>query len=851
MSKISNVLAAAVTLFLFFVVFPPEAPAVEPVELFPKDSWYDYRDLLVEVSGTVLDENGQTVPGAIVVQTSDSMFHPDEPGITTCNDKGEYRLRVFAQVHYLPQIIAFSPDESRQGNTRARNAGRVENLDIVLKPVPRNSFKVVDAEQKPIAGAMVLYMTVERDHAKLVTDAEGRFAGYGNAFVVYKPGYGLAEVKFEEGSAPEEKTLVLEKAKQSRFKIIDDYGKPLPGLTVVPSTFYRDNYKSWIHTRWEPLRRRTDDQGNVEFDFVPSWVEERRLWLFPQIDEAFAPYFIPVTEGDRQPSPPVYSEEEDRYVQQVFPTAAVRGVLQTEDGRPAAGAIAELHPEKLMRWYGIMTDAKGRFEVRMPPGYPFTLDVQDKQGWAVIDRKIPVPADKPFEPLEIKLQETARIFGTVTEADGKTPLPNKYVKMLSISGGLQPSYEHGQYQDHSDERGNFEFYVIPRADYYIRCSPKDRDYNLPGPDDPYTRHVDATEPGKEYEVNFSLEKIEPIYLTGRVLLEGDPQKPVPGVDFEYVSASHIRMKSQSDAEGKFKLEFEENYTTIEATEKEKKLYGYLNTTPEMREIDIAVYPGVVVSGRLLRESDGKSIGNSSVTLRTTVQRGEDEKMGSASLHPLDSEGRFSVDSLMVNRTYELSAPLDYGDGDYEPDYHSGAPIGKRITSTDSSPIDLGEVRIPDAKLKPGVYNRIQWVFGNRYNKTPLDALWKTTRQKAAEEKKTILLVFFNYSQYERTPSMVQDLFKAYGKIPESRQPLLLGVPGAYGSYSQSVVNLAREAGIDLATVKGPTLVLLDANGKQIASSLLELLCEPTFNDAGELSHKFREDPFLLFLQQHE
>lgn len=253
----------------------------------------DMKDYLLEldpalaVGGTVVDENGLSVPGV----TMQALRTGDHKNGTPNTDFQTTKVTTDADgrwiFHYVPKqyaTVEFYLTCTNYAVTRVSVAvGQPESLNatVVIKRGFVFAGRVTDSEGNPVAQA-----TVKEHHnfgyRKLAseTDTDGVFALVGIADA--DPTMPQVELVVEaKGKAPQLHTaqllsptnaanFVLAKGKLFRGRVADAAGNPIPDAVV------RTDWCDQIPTRFEWLTH-TDAEGRFEWDSAPA--EETCFWF--------------------------------------------------------------------------------------------------------------------------------------------------------------------------------------------------------------------------------------------------------------------------------------------------------------------------------------------------------------------------------------------------------------------------------------------------------------------------------------------------------------------------------------------------------------------------------------------
>jgi hypothetical protein len=196
----------------------------------------------------------------------------------------------------------------------------------------------------------------------------------------------------------------------------------------------------------------TDALGVSRFEAVPAGVYFRSLTI-PQ--GFYSPEWTQARRQDLRIE--VKDGATTKLEIALSPQAVIRGRVLDPDGKPVARATLVATP---LTGFGMgmgLTDAEGRFAVRIPAGR-FRLQVRPRsETWAVAEYPAPLDvtegADLAGYDIRLRPAEGHQLRGVVHDSAGK-PVPGARVTL-------------GEKKGTSDDRGAFEFPLVPAGDWRI------------------------------------------------------------------------------------------------------------------------------------------------------------------------------------------------------------------------------------------------------------------------------------------------------------------------------------------------------------------------------------------------
>ncbi len=361
------------------------------------------------------------------------------------------------------QINALPPGRRYDVSVSARGFGREnQNVDtqestnrqVELEPFQlavadlRIAGVVVDADDKPVAGAWVNSYGDKQVNVNGRTDSKGRFAfnqvcagpihlsanhpsggAYGNTTAEG----GDTNITIQLGVQGGSFTSARRASRKISGTIVDPEGKPVPKVTVALfPNFSQANKQS------DPEGRFTLSSDPNQFMGMPN---QQRVLIARDLARNLA------TALDLE-------EEATNADLRLEPALTITGHVNDKQGKTITNAEAQaiFHSERMGSQLGSSTrvDAQGNFEIKgLPPGRQYSVNVSAK-GFGQDNRRVDAAENQrriELEPFELLLADQ-RVAGVVLDDDDK---PISGARIFSY-GDKQPNLN-GQ----SDSKGRFSF----------------------------------------------------------------------------------------------------------------------------------------------------------------------------------------------------------------------------------------------------------------------------------------------------------------------------------------------------------------------------------------------------------
>ncbi len=823
----------------------------------------------IPVEGVVVDPEGRPVAG---VSLQLLLLRKQDP-IVQSDASGRFRF----DVEVPPRgrtILARLADGSQQAFyrfpwvTNPKEKPR-EPVRLTLRPARVIDVSVVDGESKPVSGAFVgASLTVEPLDSGH-TDRNGKCtlrvpaeAPMQNVFAL-KSGFGLDYVAFkpkdmaslESGPSDEleikmSTVLTLDGARTVQVKLLDPEGKPMAGAKVNSWYFQKPRQSALEH--WNTLNvsgireltEKTDVHGLVRFDWLPAWNTDKITFSYSPPQEYCLSKRIEFDpKGDKK-------ELTARLVR----TVLLGGKVRFPDGRLAADlkmtAIGAGYQTDRFR-QSVQTDADGSFEFHAYPDQFYMIEVENSEWAGTTTEGIVLRPDKPINDVEIVLQPACKIYGQVTVGPDMKPWAGQsmrlwregpeYHKLPPEKQLPNPTHRNRaiivNFWRHAttDTNGRYEFHVGPGT------------YNLKGPDNAPTKEVTVT---KEKSLQFDLHAPRPNrgVLSGRVVLQGDDSKPVADAKVYGVARSFSGRDFlvTTDSQGRFRTKRSLNQMFVQAKNKDGTLGGMVEITGDDEEITIEVQPTTSAEGRLLDGGSGKPLADRKIECGVRVYGVKEDgtPLESCSVRfgssvKTDADGHFKITGLIIGAEYHLSTPLEGGG------FTAGGvskPLGQ-IAVKEPKPISLGDLQLstaPHPYRPPTFDEQVAKTFFDKSGsfQSCLDA----TLKKIQSTQQRVLILFTDpkseaYREYYQRyfDSVLEELQIA---IADYR---LLAVDSKSDQAEETVAFLKTRFGVDLSELDQPALLVIDADGKLLASEGASAVSKADSVDRKKL---------LAFLKKH-
>jgi beta-lactamase regulating signal transducer with metallopeptidase domain len=635
------------------------------------------------------------------------------------------------------KLLAFAPAAQAE-DERGKPSHEVK---VVLKPAREFGVSVHDKTGAGVAGAWVGACSAYKTVAHVITDAEGNGTLLVPAdaplmhVIAMKDGVGfdyhLFWRKDERRTDPYRLepdfkgpfSFTLNGVKPVTVSIVDDDGKPLPGVKIDPWLYLKPAKGSEINlSGLEELQKTSDARGKATFDVPVDLVRGTNFWT--RLDGYCAP-----ERAIYDPKKPVT----DIRVQ-MLKLIALHGYVRDTDGNPVASAKVHIngvgyHMDDFRT--DVTTDSVGAFAAEVNPelyyGFGADKDVRAAQmRFSIVHRKAP-------EPIELKLEKTMAVRLTVTSGPENAPAANASIAFYQREDGsyyklpkeqqfpgesvgrrwMSPMIVQSLKTDadgmvtvHAPVPGNLSLYAYVNGQQpAVHFKIKDwQTYTLveqTGPGRRQEKRFDIASPerGIALELHTDSAAVANRMLKGHVVMRDNPTMSVPDIKVSFRSVGDLfpRDDSVSNKAGDFIIRQDKALQYLFGTSLDGKLRGIAIAKPENTSVTLMVGPTASMHGRLV-DPDGHPLGGKTIEWGFEVKHlfgTFSTNFGSNAV--TDSNGLFHFDGVVPGYEYKLSVVTKFGD--------HGEPMGWRPVATKTAPtaedVDLGDVTLPaDREYKP-------------------------------------------------------------------------------------------------------------------------------------------------------
>jgi RNA polymerase sigma factor (sigma-70 family) len=617
----------------------------------------------IQVRGVVVDEAGRPVAGAEVRADA---FTNDEARGTTGAD-GSFAIPIRRPRVDGTALLARLDAGDRSGFFRYDfNLTRAEAeapARIVLRPGRALLVRVADSSRAPVPGAAVEVAgnfavldgatTGPDGSVRLHVPADAKVewiialkSGRGFDYAEYGP---IDEQGRSRGGAPAVElppsvALTLDGTRTAHIRAVDGRGGTLAGVGFSPWLLHKEGRRSQVNLSSRIFTATTGPDGVATFDWLPATREALTFW--PN-SRGYAHRRVELKEGQDGP-----------VTARMTRTEAIRGRVVRPDGSPAPGIEVHAFGSGQGMDHGqdrARTAVDGTYEMDVNAGEAYAVFVEDKD-WAAPSRlDVVVREGKPAGGVDFRLTRGTVLRGTVTVGPGNRPAPGQFIR-LDEAGGPAPAdlREKGD-RFVREVRRQFGATTDAAGRYSIRVGPGT--YTVMGPPRTGDEKI-VIKDQIELVRDFRMPRPEKGPLEGRVVVAGAGDRGVAGAKVEIAAASMLAIPFAvtADARGRFHAERNLDRLVVCAKSPDGKFGAMVEVGPEDPELVIAVAPTATATGLLLDER-GRPAANQQLQWGRRVYVDEEQKISMSCFAPkvvTDSEGRFTLPSLVVGQEYEIS-----------------------------------------------------------------------------------------------------------------------------------------------------------------------------------------------------
>lgn len=483
------------------------------------------------VTGTVRNQAGEPLAGAMVQMRFDDKT-------TTSDTNGYYTIETTDSVHPFCFFWGVSADGELIGYTGLRfteGNPTIPPLSLVLSPARLLSGRVVDERGEPVEGATVAGVSQTTLPGSTTTDSLGEFRLAVPSDRIYPVDQICAfksEVGFDYHCIPQnisspagegETTelfagpfeLTLHPLKSLTFRVVDNAGTPVPGVSVGPWLIRKEGEGDSMNTSGASesfFDAITDSDGIAQVVSVPESMFMRTR---------FVAYNKGASDNKRWEE---FDHENNQIPTFTLPcgtdgAAVVKGSVKLADGTPVAWTRIS-RKKHADCGHGLrFTDAKGEFELRESHGLLLDIGVESTLGALPGIFAFNVGDGSIEKRLDLVLEPGIKLHGHVFGPDG-SPWEGYQIFMNEISpdpspvadpdscptGGCPTGVVVRQTSDFMTTYTNGYYeYILPAAErtYDIRVMPLDDGENLRGEVKGFIVHGDE----KEVTLDLKLDRL--------------------------------------------------------------------------------------------------------------------------------------------------------------------------------------------------------------------------------------------------------------------------------------------------------------------------------------------------------
>jgi beta-lactamase regulating signal transducer with metallopeptidase domain len=627
----------------------PEAKQTEPRAVATPAVW--------SVEGTVVDERGQPVAGAVVRAVPDD--GAADGSKTAAN--GAFALTLGGRHPYIRGVIAETDGGARIGLVRfdeVRWLGAKDPVRIVLKPSRPVRVRVNDAAGLPVAGAAVEAIDLSfQTHATTGPDGTATLRVPADAKVRWviglKAGAGFDYFEnYRTTPAADyppllaDVSLILEGAHTARVNAVDSTGQAVPGVEIGLTHLSKIGKVSDANVRRSAIARATtDQQGFATF----GWLPQGGLGAF---------HFYIATNGN-------YTTRDQPYYQRgglakltahLLRDTRLSGTVRFPDGRPAGGLLikAEGGPRSGTSInLAARTLADGSYVLDAPSESSYIVTVVDETWAAPSLSNVIVREGRAQGGLDFVLTKGTLLHGQVSEAPGRRPARGAVVWLTEEGGPVAMDVRRSGFHaaklmqsSTADANGRYHFRVGPGR-YSLRSS-----------------NAGGTQP-LTVEVNNEAEIVRDLALAGTVrntyfsgvVLEKTPtgDRPVAGAAVRTLRAglNNSSSPSTADDQGRFRMLRIPGEQSLYGVSPDRSLAGLMPLAAEADNVRLVISKAPMISGRVIDSNGTPQAGRSlifKINSGSDVARSGHQDFGTGT----DDQGRFKVSAAPVGSYVEVS-----------------------------------------------------------------------------------------------------------------------------------------------------------------------------------------------------
>jgi beta-lactamase regulating signal transducer with metallopeptidase domain len=625
----------------------PQAKPFEPQAVGTPTVW--------SVEGTVVDERGQPVAGAIVRAVPEDVV-VNEP---KTGPDGRFILPLEGRRLYIWGVVAETEGAAGIGLVRfedGRGLSESDPVRVMLKASRAVTVRVNDAAGSAVAGAAVEAIESSfRTHATTgpAGTATLRVAADAKVTLVIglKGGFGFDY--FENYSTfpaadypplPANVTLILDGAETVRVNAVDSARQPVSGVEIGLGPFSKIGKVSYVNVGPNAAARATTDrEGFASFDWLPKTAKDALRFHVANYQN--------------------YSSRDLLYYQRGGPTqltarvlrdTRLSGTVRFPDGLPAGGVLIEAEGGTRSGrriQVAARTQADGSYVLDAPSESAYIVAFVDKTWAAPSISNVIVREGRPQGGLDLTLTKGTLLHGQLTEPPDHRPVAGATV-YLSEEGGPLPRELRGSELrttqidrvSNADANGRYQFRIGPGR------------FSLRSP------NAGGTEP-LSVEVKSEAEVVRDLTLKGParqtyvsgVVIEKTPtgDRPVPRATVHGLRAGFPGRFSIADDQGRFRMLRAPGEWYLYGASRERSLAGLMPVTAAADNVSLVVSTSPTITGRVI-DSQGTPLAARVVGVR--IDTGPNvARAGRLGLQLMtDNQGRYNVSAAPVGSHIEVS-----------------------------------------------------------------------------------------------------------------------------------------------------------------------------------------------------
>jgi hypothetical protein len=635
------------------------------------------------IDGVVVDESGAAVAGATV-----RVPEWAGPDVTATTDAGgRFRAVLRGPLANFRAIYAADSGGKRLGRslTDVMDYAPVVTTRITLKPAIDLHVSVVDAMEKPVAGATVAVEDQYKLAAYGTGDAQGavtlRVPADANVHWVAGFRSGVGFDNFENYRAwpppepmpvPREVRLVLNGARSVRMRATDSAGKPLANVRFFPALMARKDKIAFV-TNTGYLASLPDGMGLPRTG--PDGVATCE-W-FPLALKRAVP-FDPITSEYHCPASPYIdmSTGTEPEPARLLKVVTCGGRVTKPDGTPAAGVLVQAegrgYTNHYCRCYA-RTGPDGSYRFDLYPNQGYLITVLDADRAAELLKDIVIREGKPRTDLDIRLITGTVIEGRVTGGPKNEPASGQTVYVTQGGTTFPPDLEIAGQKIELTRWAQ----TGPDGRYRLRVGPGD--FQISGPDLKLTKLMVASE--ATITRDFQLPRLASglFELTVRKA-DGSPAR---GASVTLSGAGEAR----SDEKGTVRILRSHEPMLVYASDAAAGLAGFVRVGADDESATLTLRPAAAASGRVVGQ-DGKPREKYTITCIARAAGGTPSEWVRFTTYS-DAEGAFVLPGLADGLSCQLLICNAM---------RCGLAPAREFTVGAAGPLKLGDVALsPDLK----------------------------------------------------------------------------------------------------------------------------------------------------------